>query len=83
MSDWLETARRVLSEALGAPLDALSQNEIEELLDLARVAAHDSGVRTNAPLVCYLIGLTRGQHPELSVSELADAVIRANSTANN
>ncbi len=26
------------------------------LLDLARVAAHASGDRTNAPLLCYLLG---------------------------
>lgn len=27
------------------------------LLDLASVAAHDSGQRMNAPLLCYLVGL--------------------------
>jgi hypothetical protein len=26
------------------------------LLELARIAAHESGERTNAPLLCYLIG---------------------------
>jgi hypothetical protein len=26
------------------------------LLDLAAVAAHESGRRTNAPLLCYLLG---------------------------
>lgn len=81
MSDWLDTARGALGETLGAELDALSQNEIDELLDLARVAAHDSGDRINAPLVCYLLGLTRGRRTELSVSELADAVVRASDAA--
>ena len=76
MSDWLDTARGALGETLGSELDRLSQNEIDDLLDLARVAAHESGDRTNAPLVCYLIGVSRGQRSERSVSELADAVIR-------
>ena len=31
------------------------------LLDLARVAAHDSGDRTNAPLATYLVGLAAGR----------------------
>jgi hypothetical protein len=26
------------------------------LLDLARIAAHESGERTNAPLLCYFLG---------------------------
>ena len=28
---------------------------------LARVAAHDSGERTNAPLLCYLLGVAVGR----------------------
>jgi hypothetical protein len=42
------------------------------LLDLARVAAHDSGERTNAPLLCYLLGVAVGRGAELG--ELADAL---------
>lgn len=30
------------------------------LLDLARIAAHESGERTNAPLLCYLLGRADG-----------------------
>ena len=30
-----------------------------ELLELARIAAHESGERINAPLLCYLVGLAR------------------------
>jgi Domain of unknown function (DUF6457) len=59
VSEWLEQAGRRLAV------------EVEALLDLARVTAHDSGERTNAPLVCYLLGLARGRHPELGLGALA------------
>ena len=48
----------------------LSEAEVEALLDLAGAAAHDSGERTNAPLVCYLVGLAHGRHPQASMDEL-------------
>ena len=35
----------------------LTLGDARILLDLARAAAHDSGQRTNAPLLCYLVGL--------------------------
>ena len=63
MDDWLSAARDRLAAAAGeepAAL-ALSQSEIDELLELARIAAHDSGERINAPLLCYLVGLARGR----------------------
>ncbi len=41
------------------------------VLDLARIAAHDSGERTNAPLLCYLVGRAQGKAP---LDTLADAV---------
>ncbi len=41
------------------------------LLDLARIAAHNSGERTNAPLLCYLVGRAQGNTP---LDDLADAV---------
>jgi pyruvate/2-oxoglutarate dehydrogenase complex dihydrolipoamide dehydrogenase (E3) component len=47
------------------------------LLELARVAAHDSGDRTNAPLLCYLAGLARAGGADLD--RLADAVARSTS----
>jgi hypothetical protein len=34
----------------------LGDAEAATLLDLARIAAHVSGDRTNAPLLCYLVG---------------------------
>ena len=64
MHEWLEQARASLAEAVGRPPEEydLSQADVDELLELARVAAHDSGERINAPLVCYLVGLARGRH---------------------
>jgi hypothetical protein len=39
----------------------LTEEEQKTLLDLARVAAHDGGERTNAPLLCYLLGRAGGE----------------------
>jgi uncharacterized protein DUF6457 len=72
VDDWLTQARDRLAAASGedpAALD-LSQEEIDELLELARIAAHESGERTNAPLLCYLAGLVHARRG----GELADLV---------
>jgi hypothetical protein len=72
MDEWLEQARARLATASRtdeAEL-ALSAADAEVLLDLARVAAHTSGDRTNAPLACYLVGLARGRNPELDLATL-------------
>ena len=72
MDDWLAQARDRLAAAAGeepAALD-LSQDETDELLELARIAAHESGERTNAPLLCYLVGLVHAR----SGGDLADLV---------
>jgi Domain of unknown function (DUF6457) len=62
---WLQSARDVI-----APGEDLSAAEVRTLLDLARVAAHDSGERTNAPLVCYLLGIAVGRGASLqAISE--------------
>jgi hypothetical protein len=39
----------------------LSDADAKTLLDLARTAAHESGDRTNAPLLCYLLGRAGGE----------------------
>lgn len=77
MHEWLEQARVALEEASAQDLAPLTGNEIDELLDLARVAAHKSGDRTNAPLVCYLLGRSRSSAEPQPLSQLIDAVIRA------
>ena len=63
MDDWLREARDRLAEAAGESPESLdlSQAEIDELLELARIAAHESGERINAPLLCYLVGLAHGR----------------------
>jgi hypothetical protein len=75
MDAWLEQARASLAEASGLPADELelTDEEVATLLDLARTAAHDSGERTNAPLLCYLVGRARGG---AGLETLADAVRR-------
>jgi hypothetical protein len=59
MDGWLRSARDAIAATAGVPAEELELSAGQErtLLDLARVAAHASGERTNAPLVCYLIGL--------------------------
>jgi Domain of unknown function (DUF6457) len=69
MHEWLEDA----AAKLGGDLN-LSAEEQETLLDLARVAAHTSGDRRNAPLATYLVGLARGRGDSRSVEELAEQI---------
>ena len=78
MDQWLSAARDALVQASGVPAERLDlvDDAVRELLELARVAAHDSGERTNAPLLCYLVG--RAQDGA-SLNELADAVRRSTS----
>jgi hypothetical protein len=74
VDDWLTRARDALAEAAGvdpAELELAADDE-RTLLDLARIAAHASGERTNAPLLCYLVG--RATSAGASLDELADAV---------
>lgn len=75
MNAWLDEAAGRLAEAAGEPPDAyaLGDAETEALLDLARVAAHDGGARTNAPLLCYLVGLAEGRSREASLADLVRA----------
>jgi hypothetical protein len=61
MDAWLTAAAaRIVAEAGGEPL-ALTDAEEAMLLDAARLAAHQSGSRTNAPLLCYLLGVAAGR----------------------
>ena len=55
MNEWLTRQ----ADALG--VSGLSDADEQTLLDLARVAAHESGDRTNAPLLCYLLGRAGGE----------------------
>ncbi len=79
MDDWLAAARDAVAAASGVPAAELELDDadVATLLELARVAAHESGERTNAPLLCYLVG--RAQRDGASLEELADAVRRSRS----
>jgi hypothetical protein len=72
---WLTEARDAVAAAAGVPPSELELSDADAatLLDLARIAAHDSGERTNAPLLCYLVGRAQGG---ASLDDLADAVRR-------
>jgi hypothetical protein len=74
MNEWLSKHADALAEATGIDRDALelSPGEIGILLHLAGDAAHESGVRTNAPLLCYLLG--RARPGVASLDELAEIV---------
>lgn len=73
MDAWLTEVRDALANAAGVAPEELELDDEQEriLLDLARIAAHDSGERTNAPLLCYLVGRARR---EVDLQTLADAV---------
>jgi hypothetical protein len=65
VNEWL-AAR---ADALG--VDHLAPEEIAALLSLAGDAAHESGQRTNAPLLCYLVGRAQGDR---SLEQLVELV---------
>jgi len=74
MDDWLSRRADALVERASVPRSALELSDagVNTLLELAAFAAHESGERTNAPLLCFLIGAaTRG---EKNLDELAEIV---------
>jgi hypothetical protein len=77
MDSWLTTARDAVADAAGVERASLDLSAADEatILDLARIAAHDSGQRTNAPLLCYLVG--QAAAAGASLDEIADAVRRS------
>ncbi len=78
MDEWLSAARDAIARGAGIPPEPLEldDEDVATLLDLARIAAHDSGDRTNAPLLCYLLGRVQGDR---SLDELAEAIRRSSS----
>lgn len=78
MDVWLSEARDALAQAAGVPREQLELDEEQSrtLLELARIAAHESGERTNAPLLCYLVGRAQGG---ADLDELAEAVRKSSS----
>ena len=74
MNEWLSQRADALARATGIERSAfeLSDGEVDRLLDLAGFAAHESDARTNAPLLCYLVGVARSG--EASLASLDQAV---------
>lgn len=50
------TARIAAATGIDAQTLAVGDADAQELLRLAGVAAHTSGDRTNAPLLCHVLG---------------------------
>jgi hypothetical protein len=70
MDDWLRKA----SDAIGG--GDLTDEDVQALLKIAKIAAHDSGDRTNAPLLCFLAGRAQAGRP---LSELLEAIRQSSS----
>jgi hypothetical protein len=78
VNEWLDRRADALADGTGLDRNAfeLSPEEIGVLLALAGDAAHESGTRTNAPLLCYLLG--RARAGVASLDELQE-IIRSTS----
>ena len=77
MDSWLMAAAAAVADTSGVPPDDLRLSDADEttLLDLARIAAHDSE-RTNAPLICYLAGIAVARSGK-SLDDVAGSVPRS------
>jgi hypothetical protein len=72
VNEWLTRVAAAIGSA-----EELSDEDADALLKIARIAAHDSDDRRNAPLLAYLIGRSRGDR---TLAEILDAV-RASSSS--
>ncbi len=56
--DWLHETLTAIADRTGLDASAVEPDADvrRALLDIARVASHTSGDRTNAPLLCYVLG---------------------------
>jgi hypothetical protein len=74
MDEWLSRARDTLATAAAIPRSELelTENAVTTVLELAAFAAHESGERTNAPLLCYLLG--KAEHTNADLATLAAAL---------
>ena len=71
MDEWLHR----VAAAIGSD-EELSDEDADALLKMARIAAHESGDRRNAPLLCYLVGRMHGTRP---LDETLEVVRRSSS----
>jgi hypothetical protein len=74
--DWISDMTLHVAGATGLDVTelALDEETRETLLDLAGVAAHASGDRTNAPLLCHVLGraIARGATLEACARAVRD-----------
>jgi hypothetical protein len=72
--DWITDTIRRLAAANGIDAGSLllDATTAQQLLDLAGFAAHESGDRTNAPLLCFVLG--RATALGASLEELDEAL---------
>jgi hypothetical protein len=70
---WIDDVTDHVARSCGidAQTIALERGDADVLLDVAAVAAHRSGERTNAPLLCHVLGRARAQGVPLDVLEAA------------
>ena len=75
MDDWMRRQADAIATATGTDRAELELDDaaIDTILDVAAAAAHESGARTNAPLLCYLVGLAASRSGK-SLGELAEIV---------
>jgi hypothetical protein len=67
--EWISEMTAAIAQATGLDADDLGVDAAtaQELLDLAGVAAHASGERTNAPLLCHVLGRAVARGASLDV----------------
>ncbi|MEI6571075.1 MAG: hypothetical protein WCO36_06565 [Actinomycetes bacterium] len=76
---WIDDLTNQIAEAHGLDPQSISvsESEAEVLLELAGLAAHSSGARTNAPLLCHVLGRARSQGVSLeALSETVRAAVQ-------
>jgi uncharacterized protein DUF6457 len=78
VNDWLSQRADALARVTGIERSAfeLTDDDVDRLLDLAGYAAHESDARTNAPLLCYLVGVARSADASL---DSLDQAVRSSS----
>jgi len=78
VNEWLSAQADALAAAAGVDRSELelSDDEVDRVLELAGHAAHASGARTNAPLLCYLVGIAHARGASL---ERLDETVRSTS----
>jgi hypothetical protein len=76
---WLEdvTLHLATSTGLDAGALAVSEDDALKLLDLAGFAAHETGERTNAPLLCHVLGRAVAAGASLADLDVAVREFRA------